>query len=81
MLNVLTSTKDAKKGLYCMTTPHIAKTNRQTREKLIWEFLPHQAYSPDLAPSDYHLFRSMLHFLRDKSERKEVIVRRIGEGH
>ena len=28
------------------------------------ELLPHPAYRRDLAPSDYHLFRFMVHFLR-----------------
>ena len=27
-----------------------------------WEVLPHPSYSPDLAPSDYHLFR----FVKDQ---------------
>jgi histone-lysine N-methyltransferase SETMAR len=30
------------------------------------EVLPHPAYSPDIAPSDYGLFRSMAHFLRGR---------------
>ncbi len=28
-----------------------------------WEALPHPLYSPDIASSDYHLFRSMAHGL------------------
>ena len=31
------------------------------------ELLPHPAYSPDLAPSDYHLFPPMAHFLRGRN--------------
>lgn len=39
--------------------PHI---NLQTHRKLLdfnWEILPHPPYSPDLAPSDYHLFQAL----------------------
>lgn len=39
--------------------PHIAKITRKKLLELGWELLPHPAYSPDLAPSDYHLFRSL----------------------
>jgi hypothetical protein len=28
-------------------------------QELDWEILPHPPYSPDLAPSDYHLIRSL----------------------
>ena len=31
------------------------------------ELLPNPAYSPDLSPSDYHLFRSVVHFLRGRN--------------
>ncbi|GBP75389.1 TBC domain-containing protein kinase-like protein [Eumeta japonica] len=33
---------------------------------LDWEVLPHPPYSPDIAPSDYHLFRSMAYALSEQ---------------
>lgn len=47
--------------------PHTARVtqNKITQLEGI-EILPHPAFSPDLAPSDYHLFRSMAHFLRGR---------------
>jgi histone-lysine N-methyltransferase SETMAR len=36
-------------------------------QELDWEILPHPPYSPDLAPSDYHLFRSLFNILHGAS--------------
>ncbi|GFW91220.1 mariner Mos1 transposase [Trichonephila clavipes] len=46
-----------------------AKVVKTYLETLKWEVLPHPLYSPDLAPSDYHLFRSMAHGLADQHVR------------
>lgn len=46
--------------------PHVAKNTRSKINEFGWEVLPHPPYSPDVAPSDYHLFRSMQHYLAGK---------------
>jgi histone-lysine N-methyltransferase SETMAR len=47
--------------------PHTAKKTKAKFEELDGvEILPHPAYSPDVAPSDYGLFRSMQHFLEGR---------------
>ena len=43
--------------------PHASKVTQQKMKQLGWELLPHPAYSPDITASDYHLFRSMTHYL------------------
>ncbi|GBP51768.1 Mariner Mos1 transposase [Eumeta japonica] len=45
---------------------HVAKPVKTYLEMLEWDVLPHPPYSPDIAPSDYHLFRSMAHALIDQ---------------
>lgn len=46
--------------------PHVAAPVKTYLETLKWEVLPHPPYSPDIAPSDYHLFRSMTHGLSEQ---------------
>lgn len=46
--------------------PHRSRQTRQMIEELGWEPLEHAPYSPDMAPSDFYLFRSLEHWLRGK---------------
>ncbi|CAK9801870.1 Histone-lysine N-methyltransferase SETMAR [Anthophora plagiata] len=43
--------------------PHTSLMTRQKLRELGWEVLMHPPYSPDLAPSDYHLFKHLQNFL------------------
>lgn len=45
---------------------HTMKRVKDTLSALKWDVLSHPPYSPDLAPSDYHLFRSMAHGLANQ---------------
>lgn len=54
--------------------PHTSVKTQEKIKELELELLPHPAYSPDLAPSDYHLFRSMAHFLRGRCYENEAEV-------
>ncbi|GFY26019.1 mariner Mos1 transposase [Trichonephila clavipes] len=47
--------------------PHTSLVTRQKLLKLGWDLLPHPPYSPDLAPSDYFLFRSLQNSLNGKN--------------
>ena len=54
--------------------PHVARPVKTYLETSKWEVLPHPPYSPDVAPSDHYLFRSMAHGLAHQHFRsyKEV---------
>jgi histone-lysine N-methyltransferase SETMAR len=46
--------------------PHIARLTQQKITDLGWTLVPHPPYSPNLSPTDYHLFRSLAHHLDEK---------------
>ena len=58
----------------CSATCH--KTGQAYLETQKWEVLSHPLYSPDVAPSDYHLFRSMAHGLAYQHFRSYKEVKR-----
>ena len=43
--------------------PHTSESTLKKIRDLGWTLLPHPSYSPDLAPSEYHLFGSLQNFL------------------
>ncbi|GFN82249.1 histone-lysine N-methyltransferase SETMAR [Plakobranchus ocellatus] len=45
-------------------TPHSANLTQQWLQRYGWEIVPHPAHSPDLAPSDFHLFGPLKRYLR-----------------
>ncbi|GBP07596.1 Mariner Mos1 transposase [Eumeta japonica] len=52
--------------LHDTARPHVAVAVKNYSKTLDWEVLPHLPYSPDIVPSDYHVFRSMAHALSEQ---------------
>ena len=46
--------------------PHIGKVTQKKLSDLDIEVLPHPPYSPDLSPTDYHIFKHLNNYLRDE---------------
>ena len=44
--------------------PHVAQVVKAALQELKWEVLQHLPYSPELAPTDYYLFRSLSNHMR-----------------
>lgn len=56
--------------------PHIAHLTKAKVNQMGWELLNHPPYSPDFSPSDFHLFRSLEHFLNKRKFRNIEHLRR-----
>lgn len=58
--------------------PHVSRQTQELLTDFGWTILPHPPYSPDLAPSDYHLFPKLkehlggLRFSTDEEVKEEV---------
>ena len=52
---------------YINATSHTSLSTRQKLLRLGWEVMLHSPYSPDLAPPDYYLFRSLQNSLNGKT--------------
>ena len=46
---------------------HVSLMNSTKVVRARWDVLPHPPYSSDLAPSDFHLFRSLQNSLNEKA--------------
>ena len=56
--------------------PHRAKIVKEKKKSFGWDHLDHPPYSPDIAPSDYYLFRLMQISLADVRFRNAEEVRK-----
>ncbi|XP_066260728.1 histone-lysine N-methyltransferase SETMAR-like [Euwallacea similis] len=51
--------------------PHVSLITRQKLHELGYETLDHPPYSPDLSPTDYHFFKHLDNFLRERCFRNQ----------
>ena len=59
--------------------PHAARVTQENFLELGWSVLPHPPYSPDLVPSNYHIFRSLQNSLMRTNLSNEDQVREFVE--
>ena len=64
--NIVLHSQNKVAFLHDKARPHVTKKVKNLLKEFKWEVLTHPPYSPDLAPSDYHLFQSLSHSLDGK---------------
>lgn len=57
--------------------PHVARKTKAELAGYGWTVLPHPPYSPDLAPSDYHLFSDLQRFLKGQSFKDRATIQTV----
>ena len=67
--------QDRNYFLHDNARPHVAKSTRQKLLSIGWITIPHPPYSPDLTPTDYHLYRSLSNYLREKKFNDESQIK------
>ena len=60
--------------LHDKVRPHTACQTTALLQQFRWDIMDHPPYSPDLAPSDYHLFLHMKRFLAGKQFHSDAEV-------
>ena len=60
--------------------PHITPPMLQKLNELGYDVLPHQPYSPDLSPTNYHFFKGLNNFLQEKCFHKQQEVEKCFSG-
>ncbi|CAK9806454.1 Mariner Mos1 transposase [Anthophora plagiata] len=55
--------------------PHTSLITRKKLFSLGWDVLPCPPYSPDIAPSNYHLFRSLQNSMNGKTFKDKEVVK------
>ncbi|GFO38401.1 histone-lysine N-methyltransferase SETMAR [Plakobranchus ocellatus] len=82
LLDILPQGQCINAARYCSTLDRLKEAIRRKRPGLLrrgvvmqrygWEILPHPAHSPDLAPSDFHLFGPLKRHLGGMAFETEV---------
>ncbi|GBN76728.1 hypothetical protein AVEN_43780-1 [Araneus ventricosus] len=57
--------------LHVNARPHTATTTQELLDQFGWEIFYHPPYSPDLAPSDFHLYLKLKEFPGGKHFRSD----------
>ena len=80
---LLRALRDKRRGrniiiLHDNARPHAARLTSEAIAKMGWDVLPHPSCSPDVAPSDYHLFGFIKNQLRgQRYETTEAIQKAV----